>query len=97
MALQEFTLEQIQHVRRLPDVTWVNEVNLPAIFTVKEAPGVFFFNAAKWLDPNTVGLKPGIVPSAQGITSAPSPSGKPIVNLFVIDGKLKVEYDDGNP
>ncbi len=75
MALEEFTLEQLENVRRLPNVTWVNEAHLPAIFTVKEAPGVFFFNAAKWLDPNTVGLKPGIVPSAQGITSVPNGGG----------------------
>ncbi len=75
MALEEFTLEQIQHVRRLPDVTWVNDASLPAIFTVKEAPGVFFFNAAKWIGPDTAALKPDVVPSAQGIPSVPNGGG----------------------
>ncbi len=97
MALEEFTLEQIAHVRRLPEVNWVSDPDLPAIFTVREAPGVFFLNVAKWFDPDTAALRPEIVPSAQGIPSIPNGNGnKRIVNLTVVDGKLQVEYDDGN-
>ena len=99
MAIREYTLKEIENVRRLPEVNWVSDADLPAIFTVQEAPGVFFLNVAKWFDPTTGILKPEITPEEGdgGITSAPPPLGKRIVNLFVIDGKLQVDYDDGNP
>ena len=97
MAIREYTLKEIEHVRRLPEVNWVSDADLPAIFTVREAPGVFFLNVLKWFDPNTAALKPDIVPSAQGVPSNPSNGNLGIVNLTVVDGKLQVEYDDGNP
>ena len=98
MALEEFTLEQLENVRRLPEVNWVSDPDLPAIFTVREAPGVFFLNVLKWFDPDTAALRADIVPTAQGIPSVTNGDGsKRIVNLTVVDGKLKVDYDDGNP
>ena len=98
-GIPEYTLRQIEHVRRLPEVNWVSDVDLPAIFTVKEAPGVFFINVLKWFDPTTGILLPSITPEEGdgGIPSNPANGDKRIVNLTVVDGKLKVDYDDGNP
>lgn len=109
MAIPEYTLAQIAHAQRLSEINWVNDANLPAVFTVTEVPGVYFLNIAKWFAPSTVitpaegGVHVGraiVNPNesvVQGIPSNPSNGSLRIVNLVVTDGKLQVEYDDGNP
>lgn len=96
MAIREYTLKEIEHVRRLPEVNWISDAELPAIFTVKEAPGVFFLNVLKWFDPVSGILRGEITPEEGdgGIPSNPVGDSKRIVNLTVTDGKLKVDYDD---
>ncbi len=91
-------MKQIEHVRRLPEVNWISDADLPAIFTVAEAPGVFFLNVLKWFDPVTGILTDYITPEEGdgGIPSNPVNGDKRIVNLTVVDGKLKVEYDNEN-
>ena len=97
-GIPEYTLKQLENVLR-PTINWVGDANLPAVFTMREAPGVFFFNIYKWIDFSTGILAGELTPEEGdgGISSNPAGNGKRIVNLTVVDGKLQVDYDDGNP
>lgn len=97
MGLPSYKLKDIENVPRLPDVNWVNDPDLPAIFTVEEAPGVFFLNVHKWFDPVSGILTEEITPEEDGgIPSNPYNEGKEVTNIFVTkEGKLQIDYDDG--
>lgn len=97
MGIPEHNLDQLRDVLR-PSINWVNDADLPAIFTVKEVPGVFFINIAKWFDFATGILTEEITPEEGngGIPSNPPSGGREVKNIFVAsNGTLQVDYEDG--